>query len=138
FTFGVFLVVWKIRNVSKRLESELQSSKKRHIEIVEQCESMKKGREDSDAREEALIELKAIKQKYHSVRNLEQYEYFTDNIFTMRQWCSKNFPQGKEQLEHLYNEILDQLFDIFLSLLRPVASSYTTHIELSYAALSSL
>nr|GEV17182.1 hypothetical protein [Tanacetum cinerariifolium] len=57
-----------------------------------------------DAREEALIELKTIKQKYHSVRNWEQYEYFTDNIFTMRQWCSKNFPQGKEQLEHLYNE----------------------------------
>nr|GEY03602.1 hypothetical protein [Tanacetum cinerariifolium] len=74
-----------LRNVSKRLESELQNSKKRHIEIVEQCESLKKGREDS---------------------NWEQYEYFTDNIFTMHQWCSKNFPQGKEQLEHLYNELL--------------------------------
>ncbi|GJR92479.1 RNA-directed DNA polymerase, eukaryota, reverse transcriptase zinc-binding domain protein [Tanacetum coccineum] len=28
---------------------------------------------------------------------------WTDNIFTMRQWFSKNFPQAKEQLEHLYN-----------------------------------
>nr|GEV37198.1 meiotic nuclear division protein 1 homolog [Tanacetum cinerariifolium] len=30
-----------------RLESELQSSNKRHIELVEQCESLRKGREDS-------------------------------------------------------------------------------------------
>ncbi|GJV45447.1 aldehyde dehydrogenase family 7 member B4 [Tanacetum coccineum] len=37
----------QLRNVSKKLESELQSSKKRHIELVEQCESLKKGREDS-------------------------------------------------------------------------------------------
>nr|GEZ71126.1 meiotic nuclear division protein 1 homolog [Tanacetum cinerariifolium] len=37
----------QLRNVSKRLESELQSRKKRHIELVEQCESLKKGREDS-------------------------------------------------------------------------------------------
>ncbi|XP_057495752.1 meiotic nuclear division protein 1 homolog isoform X1 [Actinidia eriantha] len=28
----------------------------------------------------------------------------SDNIFTLRQWCSNNFPQAKEQLEHLYNE----------------------------------
>nr|GEU87402.1 hypothetical protein [Tanacetum cinerariifolium] len=28
-----------------------------------------------------------------------------NNIFTMRQRCSKNFPQAKEQLEHLYNEV---------------------------------
>ncbi|GJY93625.1 meiotic nuclear division protein 1 [Tanacetum coccineum] len=58
----------QLRNVSKKLESELQSSKKRHIELVEQCESLKKGREDSDAREEALIELKAIEQKYHGLK----------------------------------------------------------------------
>nr|GEU67966.1 meiotic nuclear division protein 1 homolog [Tanacetum cinerariifolium] len=118
----------QLRNVSKRLESELQSSKKRHTELVEQWESLKKGREDSDAREEALIELKAIEQKYHSLKaELAQFadndpatfeamkeatkvaheaaNRWTDNIFTMRQWCSKNFPQAKEQLEHLYNEV---------------------------------
>nr|GFB84737.1 meiotic nuclear division protein 1 homolog [Tanacetum cinerariifolium] len=37
----------QLRNVSMRLESELQSSNKRHIELVEQCESLRKGREDS-------------------------------------------------------------------------------------------
>ncbi|PWA40577.1 Meiotic nuclear division protein 1 [Artemisia annua] len=118
----------QLRNVTKKLESELQSSKKRHVELVEQCESLKKGREDSDAREEALIELKAIEQKYHSLKaELGQFadndpatfeamkeatkvahdaaNRWTDNIFTMRQWCSKNFPQAKEQLEHLYNEV---------------------------------
>ncbi|GJV59529.1 aldehyde dehydrogenase family 7 member B4 [Tanacetum coccineum] len=57
-------------------ESELQSSKKRHIELVEQCESLKKGREDSDAREEALIELKAIEQKYHGLK-VEVIEYLS-------------------------------------------------------------
>lgn len=29
----------------------------------------------------------------------------SDNIFTLRQWCANNFPQAKEQLEHLYNEV---------------------------------
>ncbi|KAI3689502.1 hypothetical protein L2E82_47462 [Cichorium intybus] len=29
---------------------------------------------------------------------------WTDNIFTLHQWCSNNFPQAKEQVEHLYNE----------------------------------
>ncbi|GJX33144.1 malate dehydrogenase, mitochondrial [Tanacetum coccineum] len=37
----------ELRNVSKRLDSELQSSNKQHIELVEQCESLKKGRGDS-------------------------------------------------------------------------------------------
>ncbi|GKD93469.1 hypothetical protein Tco_1373306 [Tanacetum coccineum] len=46
----------RLRNVSKRLESEIQSSNKRHIEL--------------DARKEALTELKAIEQKYHSLKAL--------------------------------------------------------------------
>ncbi|XP_021990520.1 meiotic nuclear division protein 1 homolog isoform X3 [Helianthus annuus] len=58
----------QLRNVSKKLESELESSKKRHVELVEQCESLKKGREDSDAREEALSELKDIEQKYNELK----------------------------------------------------------------------
>lgn len=28
-----------------------------------------------------------------------------DNIFTLRQWCSNNFPQAKEELENLYKEV---------------------------------
>ncbi|KAJ6856902.1 Meiotic nuclear division protein 1 [Populus alba x Populus x berolinensis] len=28
----------------------------------------------------------------------------TDNVFTLRQWCSNNFPQAKEQLENMYQE----------------------------------
>lgn len=31
--------------------------------------------------------------------------HFADNIFTLRQWCSNNFPEAKEQLEHLYKEV---------------------------------
>lgn len=30
-----------------RLESDVQSSKKRHVELVEQCNALKKGREES-------------------------------------------------------------------------------------------
>ncbi|CAH1425189.1 unnamed protein product [Lactuca virosa] len=118
----------QLRNVSKKLESELEISKKRHVELVEQCDSLKKGREDSEAREEALSELKAIEQKYNNLKEeMGQYadndpatfeamkeaikvaheaaNRWTDNIFTLRQWCSKNFPQAKEQLDHLYNEV---------------------------------
>lgn len=36
----------------------------------------------------------------------------TDNIFTLRQWCSNNFPEAKEQLEHMYKEV--NLFNFFI------------------------
>ncbi|KAI3710583.1 hypothetical protein L2E82_40367 [Cichorium intybus] len=36
-----------LRNVSKKFESEVEISKKEHLEFVEQCDSLKKGREDS-------------------------------------------------------------------------------------------
>ncbi|CAK9136282.1 unnamed protein product [Ilex paraguariensis] len=117
-----------LRNVYRKLESELQSSKKRLVELVEQSDALKKGREESDEREEALDELKAIEQKYNELKGeMGQYadndpaafeamkeaikvghaaaNRWTDNIFTLRQWCTNNFPQAKEQLEHLYNEI---------------------------------
>ncbi|XP_019192045.1 PREDICTED: meiotic nuclear division protein 1 homolog isoform X2 [Ipomoea nil] len=117
-----------LRNVYKKLEADLQSSKKRHVELVEQCQNLKKGREESDEREEALEELKATEQKHkelkeelaqyadndpatvETMRNAVQVAHaaanrWTDNIFTLRQWCSNNFPQAKEQLNHLYSEV---------------------------------
>ncbi|XP_024017311.1 meiotic nuclear division protein 1 homolog [Morus notabilis] len=117
----------QLRNVYRKLESDLHSSKKRFQELVEQCDSLKKGREESDERENALAELKAIEQKYMELKaEIKQYadndpaaveamkqaievahsaaNRWTDNIFTLRQWCSNNFPQAKEQLENLYKE----------------------------------
>ncbi|KAK3210575.1 hypothetical protein Dsin_015281 [Dipteronia sinensis] len=117
----------QLRNVSRKLDSDLQSSKKRHAELVDQCNALKKGREESDEREEALEELKAIELKYNELKDeMGQYadndpaafeamrnaievahaaaNRWTDNIFTLRQWCSSNFPHAKEQLEHVYFE----------------------------------
>ncbi|XP_042975244.1 meiotic nuclear division protein 1 homolog isoform X3 [Carya illinoinensis] len=37
----------QLRNVYHKLESDLQSSKKRLVELVDQCNSLKKGREES-------------------------------------------------------------------------------------------
>lgn len=37
----------QLRNVYSRLESDLKSSKKRHAELIDQCNALKKGREDS-------------------------------------------------------------------------------------------
>ncbi|PSS15541.1 Meiotic nuclear division protein, partial [Actinidia chinensis var. chinensis] len=118
----------QLRNVYRKLEGDLQNRKKRLAELVEQCDALKKGREESNEREEALGELKAIEQKYNELKDeMGQYadndpaafeamkkaievahaaaNRWTDNIFTLRQWCSNNFPQAKEQLEHLYNEV---------------------------------
>ncbi|KAM3321148.1 meiotic nuclear division protein 1 isoform X3 [Capsicum chacoense] len=118
----------QLRTVSRKLETDLQTNKKRRTELVEQCNALKKGREQSDAREDALNELKAIEQKHKELKEeLAQYadndpatieamkkaievahsaaNRWTDNIFTLRQWCSNNFPQAKEQLDHLYNEV---------------------------------
>ncbi|KAG8371512.1 hypothetical protein BUALT_Bualt13G0095300 [Buddleja alternifolia] len=118
----------QLRSIQRKLDSDLQSSKRRYTELIDQCNSLKKGRENSDEREEALDELKTIEQKYNELKNeIEQYSdndpatfeakkkaievvhaaanRWTDNIFTLRQWCSNNFPQAKEQLDHLYNEV---------------------------------
>lgn len=117
----------QLRTVHRKLNSDLQSSKKRHAELVDQCEALKKGREESDEREEALAELKTIEMKYNELKEeMEKYadndpaavqamkeaievahaaaNRWTDNVFTLRQWCSNNFPQAKEQLENMYQE----------------------------------
>ncbi|XP_026423235.1 meiotic nuclear division protein 1 homolog [Papaver somniferum] len=133
----------QLRNVSNKLGSDLKSSKKRLAELIVQRDNLKKGREDSDEREEALAELKTVETKYNELKSemgqfadndpatLEAMKNaievshaaanrWTDNIFTIRQWCSKKFPQAKEQLEHLYTEIgITEDFD-YLELVNPV------------------
>ncbi|GMH18060.1 hypothetical protein Nepgr_019901 [Nepenthes gracilis] len=117
----------QLRNVRHKLESDLESGKKRFAELVERRNSLKKGREESDEREEALNELKSVESKYNELKDeMAQYadndpaiietmkqaigvaysaaNRWTDNIFTLRQWCSNNFPQAKEQLENMYKE----------------------------------
>ncbi|GAB2219697.1 hypothetical protein Droror1_Dr00007334 [Drosera rotundifolia] len=117
----------QLRNVRSKLESELKSIKKRFAEFSEKCNALKKGREESDEREEALNELKSVESKYKQLKDeMAQYadndpaaieemrkavevacsaaNRWTDNIFTLRQWCSNNFPQAKEQLENMYRE----------------------------------
>ncbi|KAK9102248.1 hypothetical protein Sjap_019502 [Stephania japonica] len=118
----------QLRNAYHKLEADLKSNKKRLSELNAQRDNLKKGREESDEREEALAQLKAIETKYNSLKDeMGQYaendpaaleaiknatevaraaaNRWTDNIFTLRQWCSNNFPQAKEQLEHLYAEV---------------------------------
>ncbi|KAH9762749.1 Meiotic nuclear division protein 1-like [Citrus sinensis] len=102
-----------LRNVYRKLESDLQSSKKRHTELVEQCNALKKGREESDEREEALEELKAVELKHIELKLnsnlllviLTIIRKSADNIFTLQQWCSNNFPQAKEELEQMYKDV---------------------------------
>ncbi|KAJ6731369.1 MEIOTIC NUCLEAR DIVISION PROTEIN 1-like protein [Salix purpurea] len=120
----------QLRSVYRKLDSDLQSSKKRHAELIDQCDELKKGREESDERETALAELKTIEMKYNELKD-EMGKYadndpaafqamkkaievahvaanrWTDNIFTLRQWCSNNFPQAKEQLENMYQEMVE-------------------------------
>jgi hypothetical protein len=100
---------------------------------------LKRGREDSDEREAALEELKAVEQHHKKLKEeLAAYadsdpaaleamndaievahaaaNRWTDNIFTLQQWCSTTFPQAKEQLEHMYREVGSVLLPIhFLS-----------------------
>ncbi|XP_062118552.1 meiotic nuclear division protein 1 homolog [Humulus lupulus] len=67
----------QLRNVTRKLESDLHSSKKRFAELAEQCESLKKGREAYDEREEALNELKSIQQNHTELK--EEMEQNADN-----------------------------------------------------------
>ncbi|XP_013595416.1 PREDICTED: meiotic nuclear division protein 1 homolog isoform X2 [Brassica oleracea var. oleracea] len=117
----------QLRSVRQKLESDLQGSNKKLAELVDQCDALKKGREESEERTEALAQLQDIEKKHKELKN-EMVQFadndpatleamraaievahqsanrWTDNIFTLRQWCSNNFPQAKEQLEHLYTE----------------------------------
>ncbi|XP_071722368.1 meiotic nuclear division protein 1 homolog [Rutidosis leptorrhynchoides] len=145
----------QLRTAHQKLESDLKSSKKRLVELADQCNALKKGREESDEREEALEELKAIELKYKELKDeMGQFadndpatfeamknaidvahaaaNRWTDNIFTLRQWCSNNFPQAKEQLEHVYKEagITDD-FDYLESTPLPVAVSIASPVPLS-------
>ncbi|XP_077210759.1 mnd1 family protein isoform X2 [Tasmannia lanceolata] len=118
----------QLRNAYCKLESDLVSSKKRLAELVEQRDNLKKGREESDEREVALEELKTIEQKHkmlkdemglyadndptalEAMKNAIEVAHsaanrWTDNIFTLQQWCSSSFPEAKEQLEHMYKEV---------------------------------
>lgn len=125
----------QLRHASSKLEDDLASAKKRHSELVLQKESLKKGREDSDEREVALNDLKQIEERYKALgEELERYadndptivdgmrnatgvaheaaNRWTDNIFALQQWCSANFPEAKERLEHLYKEVgITESFD---------------------------
>ncbi|KAL2479956.1 Meiotic nuclear division protein 1-like protein [Abeliophyllum distichum] len=58
----------QLRNIHRKLDSDLRGSKKRYAELVEQCNTLKKGREESDEREEALDELKAVEAKYNELK----------------------------------------------------------------------
>ncbi|RZC68462.1 hypothetical protein C5167_031739 [Papaver somniferum] len=66
-----------LRNVSNKLGSDLKSSKKRLAELIVQRDNLKKGREDSDEREEALAELKTVETKYNELKS--EMGQFADN-----------------------------------------------------------
>ncbi|RLN36329.1 hypothetical protein C2845_PM03G29200 [Panicum miliaceum] len=126
--FGVDIPRRPLRNTYNKLESDLSNSKKRYVELVEHRDNLKRGREDSEERESALEELKAV-ELHHKKLKEELAAYadsdpaaveamkdaidvahsaanrWTDNIFTLQQWCSTTFPQAKEQLEHMYREV---------------------------------
>lgn len=118
----------QLTNARDKLKSDLFNGAKYLGELVEQRKSLKRGREESDDREMALEELKKIElQHKRLMEELANYadndpsaveavknaivvahsasNRWTDNIFTLQQWCSSNFPEAKEQLEHMYKEV---------------------------------
>ncbi|XP_020103587.1 meiotic nuclear division protein 1 homolog isoform X2 [Ananas comosus] len=116
-----------LRSARNKLESDLSSSRKRFKELIEQRDNLKKGREESDERVAALEELKAVELQHkklneelacyadndpaalEALKNAIEIAHsaanrWTDNVFTLQQWCSTTFPQAKEQLDNMYKE----------------------------------
>ncbi|CAB79675.1 hypothetical protein [Arabidopsis thaliana] len=60
-----------LRSVRQKLESDLQGSNKRLAELVDQCEALKKGREESEERTEALTQLKDIEKKHKDLKGMQ-------------------------------------------------------------------
>ncbi|KAG9151360.1 hypothetical protein Leryth_020959 [Lithospermum erythrorhizon] len=67
----------QLRSVKLKLESDIQSSKKRLADLIEQCNALKKGREESDEREVALSELRAVEEKHSQLKN--EMGQYSDN-----------------------------------------------------------
>ncbi|XP_020528628.1 meiotic nuclear division protein 1 homolog isoform X3 [Amborella trichopoda] len=67
----------QLRNAYSKLESDIASSKKRFDELVQQRDSLKKGREESDEREAALVGLKAIEEQYNALK--DEMALYADN-----------------------------------------------------------
>ncbi|BAU02967.1 hypothetical protein VIGAN_11256600 [Vigna angularis var. angularis] len=64
----------QLRNVYRKLDSDLQNSKNRHAQLVEQCQELRKGREESEERAEAVADLKAVEQQHNELKvELEKY-----------------------------------------------------------------
>jgi len=118
----------QLRLVRAKLEGELATLKSRQSELKAKCESSKEGREKSDEREAALLEMSAYEQKhkelqeeinkyadndpatYDSMRKATKVAHdaanrWTDNIFALQKWCSSKFPEAREKLEELYKEV---------------------------------
>lgn len=51
FTFMLIVpiheFVLQLRNIHRKLDSDLQSSERRYVELIDQCNALKKGREES-------------------------------------------------------------------------------------------
>ncbi|XP_056177079.1 meiotic nuclear division protein 1 homolog isoform X1 [Syzygium oleosum] len=69
------------RNVYRKLESDVQSSKRRLTELADQCNALKKGREESDEREEALSNLKKV-EKHNELKRMQYWLPVQQPIWT--------------------------------------------------------
>ncbi|WJX20920.1 hypothetical protein P8452_38189 [Trifolium repens] len=71
YTSGVFQAVLEISigMCIKNLILNCKASGKQHAQLVEQCEALKKGHEESDEREAALADLKAIQLKHNELKS---------------------------------------------------------------------
>uniref|UniRef100_A0A453KJG5 Meiotic nuclear division protein 1 homolog n=1 Tax=Aegilops tauschii subsp. strangulata TaxID=200361 RepID=A0A453KJG5_AEGTS len=58
----------QLRTTYNKLESDLSNSKKRYMELLEQRDDLKRGREDTDEREDALEELKAVELRHKKLK----------------------------------------------------------------------
>ncbi|EFJ05673.1 hypothetical protein SELMODRAFT_136799, partial [Selaginella moellendorffii] len=118
----------QLRQVRAKLEADLSATKSHRLELEKMKESSKKGRENSDEREAAIAELNEMEQEHKALKDeLEQYadndpalcenmknateiahqavNRWTDNVFSLQNWCSNNFPEAKERLQSVYKEV---------------------------------
>ncbi|KAL3744818.1 hypothetical protein ACJRO7_013996 [Eucalyptus globulus] len=85
------------------------------VEIADQCNALKKGREESEKYNELKDEMAEYADNdpaaFEAMKNAILVTHaaanrWTDHIFTLIQRCSNNFPEVKEQLEHMYQEVI--------------------------------
>ncbi|GJP42109.1 hypothetical protein CLOM_g1700 [Closterium sp. NIES-68] len=118
----------KLRQAEAQLTAEVGELQAKKARLEQRLESAQAGRQESEDRSRALADLAGLQAKNQKLKKeLEEFaendpellehktkvtriakdaaNRWTENIFSLQQWCNDQFPEASEKLAQLYQEV---------------------------------